>query len=1232
MRSILKKYWLLIVAIIAMIIAFAVERNLEKLELQSVDAENFEDRLHEKEKKTEKMLNNISREISDSGLTHFAEKAGRHYYNMRNQEGIVILVYKDENLRYWNSSDIPEHSYEEVIQTSRPVYHSGNSWYVRRKKETGNITLAALILIKNDYLFENKFLSNTFHRDFDLNPNVEIKFSPRSGFPVENKKGEYLFSLIPPSPPAFSLLFTRVCITLFFISFSLLLLFFYKSFHILKLNTQKAKNIWFAAIAGIIVMLRWLMLQTDFPDVSSVFTLFSPHLYGKSFTFASLGDLLINSVLLFFISLLFSKYFRITYTKSRGKNMAKIGLLTSFLVFIFLYFHYLFEGLIINSSIQLQVHNFFYLNQYSLLAYISIAFLFATFLLLADHIVHFASNLIDIKVFALITAVISCGGAVIYYASGYSLDLPTVLFYILVISFTAYIRYYRYSYKFPNLVFVVFLISLFTLYFVTDKSREKERNIRRVLVVNLANERDQVAEFLLEDIEKEIAADSVLYEMLGSMKYEEYELFDYLEENYFNSFFRKYELQVAACGPDYNIYLEDTQELVDCYTFFEDMIYDYGIRINPESNFFFLDNLNGRISYLGTVTYSYDHYPEEKTVYISLDSRIATEQLGYPELLIEGELTEHQALRNYSYAKYHNNRLITRYGDFPYALKQQYTQQNDETYTFFEHDGYNHLIYRADEDNTIILSKPETRTINLLTSFSYTFIFYFSLLGIALLVYNLPLRRSHFRLTLKNRIKLSMISIVLLSLIIVGAGTIYYNIRQFENKHQENITEKIQSVLVELENEFMLEEELTPELQNYMSGLLTDLSNVFYTDINLYDPDGNLYATSRPEIFELNLTGEKMSPGAYSKMVIENNPRFLHRETIGELSYLSAYVPFTNADNEVLAYLNLPYFTRQGELQREIYTVVVAVVNIYALLILITIVTAIFVSNQITKPLKLIQNKLRKIRLEQKNEQISYRGDDEIGDIVKDYNRMVTELEKSAELLAKSEREGAWREMAKQIAHEIKNPLTPMKLSIQHMQRAWEDGHPCREEVIKKTCKSLIDQIDNLSSIATEFSNFAKMPHANPEKTDILKEVENSLELFINAEKIEFKKNFNGHREVFVYIDQKQLNRVFINLIKNAVQSIPKNSNGAVNLEVDKAGGHARVKISDTGTGIPEDMKDKMFRPNFTTKSGGMGLGLAISKKIIESAGGSIWYDTEPGKGSNFYLMLPLYEKNDLNK
>ncbi len=451
---------------------------------------------------------------------------------------------------------------------------------------------------------------------------------------------------------------------------------------------------------------------------------------------------------------------------------------------------------------------------------------------------------------------------------------------------------------------------------------------------------------------------------------------------------------------------------------------------------------------------------------------------------------------------------------------------------------------------------------------------------------------------------------------------------QYQKKQHDQLSEKIQSVYSELDNKLaylpaISKDSRGPDYDN-LNQLLIRFSDVFYSDINLYDPNGNLLATSRSEIFDQGMQGEKMNPVAYEKMVMEKQAEFIHREKIGNLTYLSAYVPFVNVKGELMAFLNLPYFTKQNILRNDITTLVVAILNIYVMLVLITIAMAVIISDQITRPLKLIQKKFSEIKLGKKNEQIIYKGKDEIAGLVDEYNRMVKELAKSVEMLARSERESAWREMAKQIAHEIKNPLTPMKLSVQHLRRSWKDNREDFDEYLERVTQTLIEQIDNLSFIASEFSNFAKMPKASNEEINLVDAIKSILQLFENTEDVEFLFDYENNL-LPVYADKEQLSRVFINLIKNAIQSIPENRKGRIGINAVLSGGMVKVSISDNGKGIPDELHSKLFTPSFTTKSSGMGLGLTIVKNIIESFNGHITFKTKVNHGTTFLIELPYY-------
>jgi nitrogen fixation/metabolism regulation signal transduction histidine kinase len=271
-----------------------------------------------------------------------------------------------------------------------------------------------------------------------------------------------------------------------------------------------------------------------------------------------------------------------------------------------------------------------------------------------------------------------------------------------------------------------------------------------------------------------------------------------------------------------------------------------------------------------------------------------------------------------------------------------------------------------------------------------------------------------------------------------------------------------------------------------------------------------------------------------------------------------------------------------------------------------------------------LQNSFAKVQIGKYNEPIVYHSKDEIGALVKNYNEKLEELAFTAQQLAQSERESAWREMAKQVAHEIKNPLTPMKLSLQHLQRIYDPDDPNSKLKLDKVVSSIVEQIDSLTKIANEFSNFAKMPKENKSQMDVLPLIEHVYNVFEQEIEIEI---INKAKNTLIFGDKDLLLRVFNNLIKNAIQAIPENRTGLIKIRLQQDGNNLLLEIEDNGKGIPEEMWSKIFMPNFTTKSTGMGLGLAMVKQIIQLHEGEIWFESIENK-TIFFIRLPLLRQN----
>ncbi len=349
------------------------------------------------------------------------------------------------------------------------------------------------------------------------------------------------------------------------------------------------------------------------------------------------------------------------------------------------------------------------------------------------------------------------------------------------------------------------------------------------------------------------------------------------------------------------------------------------------------------------------------------------------------------------------------------------------------------------------------------------------------------------------------------------------------------------------------------------------------------------------------------------------------KENIGNLSYQSIYAPVRNEDGNAYAYVNIPYFTSQQELKQEISNFLVTLINLNAFIFLVAGLIALFITNRITRSFSLISDKMREVNLGKLNEEISWNREDEIGELVKEYNKMVGKLENSAAALAKSEREGAWREMARQVAHEIKNPLTPMKLSIQYLQKAIDNNLPNVKELSANVANTLVEQIDHLSKIAADFSQFANIGTTSVTRFDLHDVLASLKELYQADERVQFDWS-PVNQEVTLAADKTQMNRLFTNLFANALDACNGNSVCKIEVREELQEGMIRVSIRDNGEGIAPEMQSRIFVPNFTTKSSGTGLGLAMCKGIVEQAQGKIWFETEQGKGTTFHVELPVIE------
>lgn len=479
------------------------------------------------------------------------------------------------------------------------------------------------------------------------------------------------------------------------------------------------------------------------------------------------------------------------------------------------------------------------------------------------------------------------------------------------------------------------------------------------------------------------------------------------------------------------------------------------------------------------------------------------------------------------------------------------------------------------------------------------------------------------KFSLRTRIFFSMILLVLLASILIGGMTVLQYKKEAQDYHRERLERKEEGIRENIK--FVIESTTYEVTEENIRLILKDrnkiheIAQVHNMPLNVYSLRGNLILKSNQSFFrdttDLFLDQEILND-------LEGSPRKrVVRHTVkNDKKFQSSYTYITDNKFKPLAILNLPYLEDDYFITRDLRNFLIKLTEVYLFMLALAIVMAYFLSKYITRSLKTISEKITETRLDKQNKKIDI-GDvsEEIYTLVEAYNSMIDELEESAVKLATSEREQAWREMAKQVAHEIKNPLTPMRLSVQSFQRKFDPNDPDIHKKVEEYSNTLINQIDTMSSIASAFSNFAKMPAQQNETLNVPKIVKLALDIF-NEGYVMFS---SEKEEILAKFDRTQLIRVVTNLVKNAIHATEGVKNPAVLVSVTEEEENVCISISDNGAGISEENREKIFEPKFTTKSSGMGLGLAMVKNIVENYNGSITFTSKINKGTIFKVHFP---------
>ncbi|MFP2997897.1 ATP-binding protein [Spongiivirga sp. MCCC 1A20706] len=477
------------------------------------------------------------------------------------------------------------------------------------------------------------------------------------------------------------------------------------------------------------------------------------------------------------------------------------------------------------------------------------------------------------------------------------------------------------------------------------------------------------------------------------------------------------------------------------------------------------------------------------------------------------------------------------------------------------------------------------------------------------------------RLSLRSRIFITMIFLVVIASVLIAAVTIYQYQEQAKDYNKQRSERKVEQLQKNIK--YVIKnttwERTSERLGLIFKDKIHQIADVHSVHFNIYDIEGNLVQSSRASITDYTAE-KKIDNDIIEELARSADKKAVRKKTTAAGDVRNSYTYITDLKFKPIGILNLPYYEDDSFSNMELIEFLKRLAFAYLLMLVTAIALAFIISKYITKSLKTISDKINQTALDKRNEKITLKNpSEELFGLINAYNSMVDELEESAVKLATSEREQAWREMAKQVAHEIKNPLTPMRLSVQSFQRKFDPEDPNINKKVDEYSKTLIQQIDTMSSIASAFSNFAQMPAQQKETLNVVKIVKLALDIF-NENYIYFS---TSEKEVIAKLDRTQLIRVVTNLVKNAIQAMKEVEKPEILVGVTQNNGDVIIKVQDNGNGISDENKSKIFEPKFTTKTSGMGLGLPMIKNIIETYKGSISFESEEGKGTTFTVTFP---------
>ena len=1153
------------------------------------------------------------------------------------QKAFTFLVFgENDSLIYWNNNRVqpyksdfqyeafPSQKLNEIagskyLMIKRP-YELSNNGISQKYSLVGLIPLYLRFPINNQYLFNHFPLMEDDFSNF-----AEIS-NDSTGASIKGAESGELIKIKAKSDYPY-----RAAVNWSFILYILAILAILASFYKISVLTNHQYGFKPAALLFIFLILgfRLITVFKGIPvsvyELSGFQTKFSldPQLW-----FYSIGDFLIDTFLFSSFAIFVSH--QLNYKRKSDSSIIEKYLLIltvfSFIIGGTTVIQFILKSIVLNPKIYFEFEDISKIDLFTFLALFGVLALLLSFFIVANKLFR------QIRFYKINNRDIVIGAALIliadlYYSYILGQDISRLLitaFFSIILIVALHFFSKEKSLSFVWISIWIFFFSIMATFMVEKSNMEKSIQNRSAYLKALLDEKDFELEEKIAELEKTIANDEFFYVYLSSpyipySQVEERLSYLYLD----NAFFGRYKYEISVYNSAYNAKKPDHIP----YNELEKTLAISEKRGN--GNLFFQSLEKERYNYWSIIPLKKQNLLSG-TIVIKLSPIESEEESSVYVELMSNSKDIHKIRQNeYKVAIYKKGQLV-------YSKNEAFSNQtifdrsiNEKNKIFFlKNEKKEFLALRNDKGYLGICSIPEENYVKPFSIFSYLFCSGIILVSLLLSfaysfnkAFKIRLFYISFKISLQERIQQGIVIVSLLSFVAIAIITIIYFRDEYNEYHKSRLERKIDSVVKSATWNLLNSSDSTIKIPN-----AKELSEIHKIDVNIFDTAGILLSSSQDAVFGRRLISRQMNPSAFYKLTNENQNKLTQTERINKFEYLSGYVPLKDKNSVTVAYLNLPYdFAGNSNLQsRDVAEFLGTLLNVYVIFLMLAGIVAFLLAKSVTRPLSIIGDKLRKIQVGGKNEKIDWKSrDEDITEFINRFNLMIEQVEASSRELARTQRESAWREMARQVAHEIKNPLTPMKLQIQMLERASEKDPEKARDMIKKISKSLITQIDILSNIASEFSSFAKMPTPQNDVFVLNKLVEEVYDLFKVEEHIHMDLSVPDE-SLSILADSEQITRVLNNLIKNAIQSIPDEQQGKIEVSLYKSGNLAIIKVSDNGIGIPENRKENIFSPYFTTKTSGTGIGLTMSKGIIESAKGQIYFKSAEGVGSEFYVELPL--------